>query len=141
LPAYIDYRNQVRGHAALDGKPSATRLQEQDWYALPSVLEKLETFARHPLGYRMIGDRGIFPLLGQDAYLNPRHTGERLFFVETLDGLEARAEDGRVYLLRDYRKYLKHGTFAKNRPPFFNFAPRLRPPTPPLTRKSSSTRI
>ena len=35
LPEYVRYRNEVRGHYALDGKPSTVRLREQDWFALP----------------------------------------------------------------------------------------------------------
>jgi hypothetical protein len=35
LPGYVEYGNNVRGHRALDGKPACTRLQEQDWFALP----------------------------------------------------------------------------------------------------------
>jgi putative transposase len=50
LPAYVRYRNEVRGHYALNGKPSTTRLGEQSWFALPSVLDRLESYARHPLG-------------------------------------------------------------------------------------------
>lgn len=46
LPAYVHYRNHVRGHHALDGKPAVTCLREQHFFALPSVLERLETFAR-----------------------------------------------------------------------------------------------
>jgi transposase InsO family protein len=39
LPEYVRYRNEVGGHYALGGKPSTARLQEQDWFALPSVLD------------------------------------------------------------------------------------------------------
>jgi putative transposase len=46
LPDYVHYRNHVRGHWALGGRPSITRLKEQGFFALPAVLEKLETFAR-----------------------------------------------------------------------------------------------
>lgn len=45
LPDYVSYRNRIRGHYALKGKPSVTRLSEQDYFALPCILDNLENFA------------------------------------------------------------------------------------------------
>ena len=42
LPEYVHYRNHIRGHLALGGKPSITRLQEQDWFALLHFLGSLK---------------------------------------------------------------------------------------------------
>jgi len=69
LPEYVHYRNHVRGHWALGGKPAITRLREQDFFALPSVLEKLETFARAPVGLRVVRRGGYMLLLGQEIYV------------------------------------------------------------------------
>jgi transposase InsO family protein len=55
LPEYVRYRNEMRGHYALGGKPSTTRLREQHWFALPSVLGRLESYAWHPLGSTAVG--------------------------------------------------------------------------------------
>ena len=41
-PAYVAYRNQLRGHQALGGQPALTRLREQHFFALPAVLARLE---------------------------------------------------------------------------------------------------
>ncbi len=49
----------MRGHYALDGKPSTIRLGEQNWLALPSVLDRLESFARHPLGTTKVDFRNF----------------------------------------------------------------------------------
>lgn len=105
LPEYMRYRNEVRGHYALSGRPSATRLQEQNWFALPSALDRLESFARRFLGTTLVGINGCFRALGRNAYIPRLRYGQRIALTETLDGLEAVTEDGRVYLLRDYRKY------------------------------------
>jgi transposase InsO family protein len=37
LPAYVQYRNEVRGHRALHGRPATTRLAEQHRMAVPWV--------------------------------------------------------------------------------------------------------
>jgi transposase len=67
LPEYVRYRNEVRGHYALRGKPSSTRLQEQDWFALPSVLDRLESFARYSLGSTSVELNGCIRLLGRNG--------------------------------------------------------------------------
>ncbi len=105
LPEYMRYRNEVRGHYALSGRPSTTRLEEQNWFALPSVLDRLESFARKFLGTTPININGCFRVLGRNAYIPKLRYGQRISLIETLDGLEALTEDGRVYLLRGYRKY------------------------------------
>lgn len=40
LPAYVEYRNTIRGHWALGGRPTITRLREQHRMALPWVLDQ-----------------------------------------------------------------------------------------------------
>jgi transposase InsO family protein len=44
LPTYVSYRNYVRGHWALGGKPSITRLNEHDRVAPQELLDRLESF-------------------------------------------------------------------------------------------------
>jgi len=105
LPAYVRYRNGVRGHDALGGKPSTTRLQEQNWLALPSVLDRLESWARHPLGTTSVGLNGCIRVLGRNGYIPQLRYRQKVSLIETLDGLEAETADGRIYLLRHYRWY------------------------------------
>lgn len=105
LPAYVRYRNEVRGHAALGGKPSTTRLQEQNWFALSTVLDRLESFARHPLGMTSVELNGCIRVLGRNGYIPKLRYRQKVSLVETLDGLEAETADGRIYLLRNYRTY------------------------------------
>lgn len=105
LPEYVRYRNEIRGHYALGGKPSIIRLAEQNWFALPSVLERLESFARQPLGSTPVELNRRIRVLGRNGYIPKLHYRQRVSLIETLDGLEAETEDGRVYLLRNYRKF------------------------------------
>jgi transposase len=87
------FKNEVRGHYALSGKPSISRLQEQDWFALPSVLERLESFARHPLGSTSVELNGCIRLLGRNCYIPRLRYRQMVSLVETLEGLEAETED------------------------------------------------
>lgn len=103
LPEYIEYRNNVRGHYALQGRPATTRLQEQNFYALPTVLEQLERYAWCERGQRLVGQHGLVRWHGRMAYIHPRLSGQKVRCYETLEGLEAEDADGNCYLLRHYR--------------------------------------
>jgi putative transposase len=107
LPNYVHYRNHVRGHWALGGRPAVTRLKEQDFFALPCVLEKLETLARAPVGLRVVRRGGYILLPGLEVYVGARYDGQTVCLTNTLDGLEVRAPDGKVFLLPKYRKLCK----------------------------------
>jgi transposase InsO family protein/transposase len=107
LPEYVYYRNHVRGHWALGGRPAITRLREQGFFALPSVLKKLETFARAPVGLRVVRRGGYMLLLGQEIYMGLQYDKQTICLTDTLDGLEIRVPDGKVFLLAKYRKFCK----------------------------------
>ncbi|MDQ3685638.1 MAG: DDE-type integrase/transposase/recombinase [Acidobacteriota bacterium] len=70
LPAYVEYRNQVRGHYALQGKPSSTRLREQNFFALPAVLDRLESYAWCARGHKIVGKNGYLHLNSRPVYIN-----------------------------------------------------------------------
>jgi transposase InsO family protein len=72
LPKYVHYRNHIRGHLALGGKPSISRLQEQDWFALPSVLGQLEEYACYRIGKRTLDEVGGLRVLGRTAVVGYR---------------------------------------------------------------------
>ena len=103
LPAYVQYRNQVRGHWALGGRPAITRLREQHRMALPWVLDRLESYACYEVGRKVIPATGNIRLFGRDAYLDATLGGVEVTFCETLEGLEARVDGQCVTLLRGYR--------------------------------------
>ena len=72
LPEYVEYRNTIRGHHALQGKPSSVRLAEQDFFALPYVLNNLEKFAWCERQPRTVGRDGLLRLYQRDIYINPK---------------------------------------------------------------------
>jgi transposase InsO family protein len=122
LPAYVEYRNQVRGHYVLQGKPSSTRLQEQDFFALPSLLDRLESYAWCERGQKAVRAQGRVRLYGREVYIDPRLNGQKIQIYETLEGLEAKDAEGRFYLLRNYRKELCRPLWSvedKTRPYYF----------------------
>jgi hypothetical protein len=75
--------------------------------SIPSVLEKSETFARAPVGLRVVRRGGYMLLLSQEIYVGARYDGQTVCLTDTLDGLEVRARDGKVFLLPRYRKICK----------------------------------
>jgi transposase InsO family protein len=105
LPAYVQYRNEVRGHRALQGLPAMTRLAEQHRIAVPWVLESLEQYARYPLMQKRVTPEGGLRLFRRQIYLDVALRGKEVTCYETVEGLEVRGTMHRVYLLRDYRRW------------------------------------
>lgn len=103
LPDYMDYRNRSRGHYALKGKPSITRLNEQDYFALPGILENLENFAWCERQSKRVGADGLLCFNQRKVYIDAKLAGQRIKIFETLNGLEAEDETGRFYFLADYK--------------------------------------
>lgn len=127
LPDYIHYRNYIRGHQALNGKPSITRLREQHFFALPSVLDRLETFAECEVKGRRVPRNGCFNFLGRPAYISRRLAGRQVRAFQTYYGLELQSDDGGRYLLRDARRYKQQSSYPYLRrvklPKAFRFVP------------------
>lgn len=103
MPHYVNYRNEFRGHYALQGRPSATRLIEQDYFALPSILADLEKFAWCQRAAKKVGSGGLLHFNGRKVFIAPNLTGQSIKIFETLDGLEAEDEAGKFYFLPDYK--------------------------------------
>lgn len=113
LGGYVHYRNAIRGHAALGGKPATTRLQEQSWFALPSVLENLERQADYTIGRRKISPSGCLRLFHRDAYVDTALAGMEVELHETLDGLEVWVDGRSYYVLSDYRMYVHQNKHSR----------------------------
>ncbi len=107
LPAYVYYRNHIRGHRALGGKPAITRLNECSDKAQPIVLEHLESYARCEVRRirKVIPATGSIRLLERDAYVGKRAANAEVTFFESLEGLEAWVNGERMAVLRDYRTF------------------------------------
>jgi transposase InsO family protein len=105
LPAYVQYRNEVRGHRALQGRPAITRLAEQHPMAVPWVLDALEQYARYPMMQKRVTPEGGLGLFRRQVYLDVALRGKVVTCYETVEGLEVRGSKRRVYLLREYRRW------------------------------------
>jgi transposase InsO family protein len=127
LPAYVHYRNYVRGHRALGGKPSITRLSEEhSRAALPDVLDQLESYASYEIDRRILSASGSFRMFNRDAHVNVALAKMEVVFFESLEGLEARIDGRCVAVLRDYRTYRQKavGFYSQNEiPPVLHFEP------------------
>jgi putative transposase len=124
LPLYVQYRNYVKGHRALGGKPSITRLGEQDRFAPQELLDCLEGFAWCEVRRKVVSHYGYIQLFGRIAYVGRAWRERELTFVETLDGLEAHVEGRCVAMMGDYWKYRKLQTWKwRTIPPRLYFKP------------------
>jgi len=125
LPSYIHYRNYIRGHKALGGKPAITRLREQDRMALPWVLERLERYAQYKMARKVIPPEGCMRLFGRAAYIDASLAGTEVMIYETLEGLEVQRDGQPIALLRGYRRWrhLYWGHKVSKLPSAFYFEP------------------
>jgi hypothetical protein len=124
LPAYVYYRNSVRGHQALDGKPSITRLQEHDRVASPDLLNGLESFARYEVKRKVVSRDGYIQIFGRMAYVGRAWKEREITCVETLDDLEAHIEGQCVAIMKEYWKFKKLPSWERRTiPPRLYFQP------------------
>jgi transposase InsO family protein len=123
LPAYVHYRNTIRGHQALGGKPAMTRLEETpERPASQEVLASLERYASYEVARKVISATGSIRLFGRNAYVGMMLANTEVTFWESLEGLEARVNGVCLTILRDYRTYLQMTSYRRRElPPFFFF--------------------
>jgi hypothetical protein len=107
LPAYVYYRNSVRGHRALGGQSSITRLKEHDRFASQEILGCLESFARYEVKRKVVSRDGYIQMFGRMAYVGRAWRESEITLVETLEGLEAQIEGQCVAIMKDYWKFRK----------------------------------
>jgi hypothetical protein len=132
LPAYVHHRNFVRGHRALSGKPSITRLNEEHSRATSSeTLDHLECYASYETCRRVLSASGSFRMFNREACVDTRLGNRDVTFFESLEGLEARIDGQSIAVLRDYRSYT-HMSWVEqqNLPSVLSFEPRAAPGSP-----------
>ena len=105
LPAYVQYRNTVRGHRALKGCPSMMRLAAQHRMAILWVLDTLEEYARYPLLQKPVSPAGCLSLFRRQVDLDVTLRSQVVTCYETVHGLEVWGVNQQVYLLREYRRW------------------------------------
>ena len=113
LPAYGYYRNYVRGHQALGGKPSIPRLDEHDRVAPQELRDRLESFARCEVKRKVVSRYGYIQMWSRIAYVGSAWRQRERTFVETLEGLEAHAEGRCVAVVKDAWKYRRLQSWAR----------------------------
>jgi transposase InsO family protein len=125
LPDYVHYRNYVRGHYALGGKPAITRLNECSDKAEPALLEQLENYARCKVRRQIIPATGSIRLFNRDARLGKIAANTEVTFYESLEGLEAWIDGERTAVLKDYQTFrqLKASWRLDELPRAFRFEP------------------
>jgi transposase InsO family protein len=124
LPGYVHYRNHIRGHRALGGKPSITRLHEHQRLASPDLLARLETYVYYEAERKIVSPQGTIRLFGRDAYVGRAFARTEMVFFETLEGLEARVDGQCVAILRDYRTFRQLPSWERDKlPRVLYFAP------------------
>jgi transposase InsO family protein len=122
LPAYVHYRNCIRGHRALEGKPSIARLQERTENAPAYLLDQLESYAVYEVGRQTVKMDGSIRVLGRSAQLDVRACGQEAVMYETLRGLEVKTPEGRWYLFPNYQVFRQLSCTAPwNMPASFSF--------------------
>lgn len=104
---YLIWRNTKKGHFALKGKPSITRLNENKKPTRIFTRESLENLARVKIGSRSVRRGGIIFLHNKFIYTDKRIAGERVDLWETLDGLEIRQKDTIFNTMTDYWETIK----------------------------------
>jgi hypothetical protein len=83
----------------MGGKPSIMRLVEQDRFALPGVLDRLESFAQYEVKRKVVSSYGYIQMFGCMAYVGRAWKGREVALVETLEGMEAHIEGQRVAIM------------------------------------------
>jgi transposase InsO family protein len=122
MPSYVLYRNEIRGHRALGGKPSITRLQEQTEKAPVDLLDQHERYASYKMGWQRVKVDGSIQVLGRNAQLDVAAHGQNVTMYETLRGLEVKTQEGRWYLFPDYQVFRQLSFTAPwNMPASFSF--------------------
>jgi hypothetical protein len=123
MRSYVQYRNSIRGHKALSGKPSITRLREHIEKAPAHILDQLESYAVYELGRQTVNMDGSIRVLGRSAQLDESACGQNVTMYETLQGLEVKTQEGRWYLFPDYQRFRQLSFTAPwNMPASFSFA-------------------
>jgi hypothetical protein len=99
---YLKWRNEKKGHFALKGEPSITRLKENKKQRIKFTREQLENMAKVKIAERTVKPLGVVYLYNQIYHVNPNLEGGRVELWETLKGLEIRKGKRVYHLIEDY---------------------------------------
>jgi len=99
---YVEWRNTTKGHWALKGKPSVTRLIENKKSIVNYTKEYLESLAEAKLDERIVKSGGLV-VYEKEAYWTKKGLhGQKIEIWQTLKGLEIRKEGITYDIIKDY---------------------------------------
>ena len=104
---YIEWRNTKKGHFALKGKPSSTRLEENTKPTRNFTKKELEDLATVKVGERLVRKSGEIYFHNVVIYIDKKIAGEKVDLWETLNGLEIRYQDRVCEMIQDYWEEIK----------------------------------
>ena len=99
---YLNWRNTKKGHFALKGKPSITRLEENKKPTRNFTKGYLESLAKVKVGERLVRRGGGIYFHNVVIYIDKEIAGERVELWETLNGLEIRYQNRTLEIIHDY---------------------------------------
>lgn len=101
---YLLWRNEKKGHFALKGKPSLTRLMENKKPTRNFTRKQLEGLAKVKIAERMVKPLGVVYLLNKIYHVDPKLEGQKVELWETVKGLEIRSGEKIYHLIEEYWK-------------------------------------
>ena len=99
---YLKWRNEKKGHFALKGKPSITRLLENKNPPQIFTRKQLENLAKVKIAERVVKPLGVVYLLNTIYHVDPKLEGEKIELWETVKGLEVRKGEKIYHLIEEY---------------------------------------
>ena len=111
---YLKWRNEKKGHFALRGKTSVTRLQENQKPLRKFTRKQLENLAKVKIAERVVKPLGVVFLLNKIYHVDPKLRGSKVELWETVKGLEVRKEKKFFHLIEDYWEKSKSSNDPKS---------------------------
>lgn len=99
---YLKWRNEKKGHFALKGNPSITRLQENKKPLQKFTRKQLENLAKVKIAERIVKPLGVVYLLNTIYHVDPKLEGQKVELWETINGLEVCKGKKIYHLIRKY---------------------------------------
>lgn len=99
---YVEWRNNKKGHWALQGKPSITRLKENKKPKIVFTREYLESLAEVKIATRTVRKGGMVFVPKGTRFIGKQYSGQTVDLWETLQGLEIRCRGETIDIIEDY---------------------------------------
>lgn len=104
---YLTWRNNKKGHFALNGKPSISRLKENKKQKIEFTKEFLEGVAKFKIGERKVKVGGMIFFNRKTIFVNKNMKGKQVELWETLKGLEIIFDKKVIGFVRYYWEKIK----------------------------------